>query len=476
MREFEYIFDRGLMNGVRKTKRSRVKDQQIIEAYNFQLGQDGLEPYSSIEIVTAWADLISSTDELARQMPTVFNGSKYSYMSRFIEATDTTALYSINSSTLAVSSINTHLGTEVLSSVADFGDYAVFAGSGRMVVVDKISSTVTAFVDSADMPNMQTCCNFRGQLVGGNIGSASLWQGATGTNRIVFSEIGSILMQHLDGSGDLKGTTSLVAGDTFIPTGHEIRKVLPLLDHVIVYTTGDIWALTPVIEPTPAFKLTQIASTGIEHSRAVDGGLSRHLLVDYTGDVWIIGNDLKPVRQGYKEFFADYSDDVTVVFDQGTDEWRINTADDAYVCANGGLTSCYQKLSGIYGSASYYMAVGIEDDDRSGRIVTDSIDFGYRAIKTVHGIELGIDNSARTLAGFDVRYSTKETFRRMRLNRVNSIGQSAEPQSGTDFRIVVSFDQYQDAWLDWIKLRYKMSDMRGLRGVYAPAPRGQYAS
>ncbi len=470
MREFEYVFDQGLLSGVRTSSRSRMRGQQVIEAYNMRVSEDGLEPYKSIEFADSFSNPVTPSDviDITDTSPLIFNNSIITLV--FGHAGTDAKLYFINENGDLILT-KAGIGSGELTSCADFGEFAVLAGELGMIEAEIPTGYgshphTTFHTGTFTMPHVATCCNFRGQFIGGNVLSDwGDWE-SLGSTYVVYSDIGSI---------NMTPGQSNIAGNVYIPTPHDIVKVLSLRDHVIVYTTGDIWALTPVVDPAPTFKLTPIANVGILNPLAAAGNEHNHVIVDHLGLVWIIDETLKPKKLGYKEFFQDYASEIMVVFDPATDEWRINCNGGAYLLTKFGLSTCYQRVSGICYNDSYYWCIGTESSDRCGRIVTDAMDFGYRGIKTIHGVELDIDNAQRVTVGIDRRFNQSGKFKRSRQFRLNSLGQMAVPQSGTDFRAVVEFSDYRNAELDYIKLRYKMSDMRGLRGVYSPKPRGQYA-
>jgi len=71
--------------------------------------------------------------------------------------------------------------------------------------------------------------------------------------------------------------------------------------------------------------------------------------------------------------------------------------------------------------------------------------------------------------------STSEDFQRTNFIPVNNEGIASIVAAGIEFRICMKSKYFITDYssLDYITLRWKMTDLRGLRGVYAAPPRGQ---
>ena len=111
-------------------------------------------------------------------------------------------------------------------------------------------------------------------------------------------------------------------------------------------------------------------------------------------------------------------------------------------------------------------------------VVSDVIDMGYRAQKTIFSIEVGGSLLPNVEVAVDYRMHPLVDFTRTDFVPLNYEGVASLIVSGTEFRIVVRCDWFIGAHdftssLDYITARWKMTDLRGLRGVYAAPPRGQ---
>ena len=108
-------------------------------------------------------------------------------------------------------------------------------------------------------------------------------------------------------------------------------------------------------------------------------------------------------------------------------------------------------------------------------IVSDIIDFGYRGQKTIFSIEVGTSEIEDAEVAIDWRMKITENFQRTSFVSLNDLGAAVLIVSGVEFRLCVRFGLFSPfvSSLDYAKIRWKMTDLRGLRGVYAAPPRGQ---
>jgi len=108
-------------------------------------------------------------------------------------------------------------------------------------------------------------------------------------------------------------------------------------------------------------------------------------------------------------------------------------------------------------------------------IVSDTIDFGYRGQKTIFSIEVGTSEAENAEVAVDWRMKIIEDFQRTDFVSLNDSGAAVLIVSGVEFRLCIRFGLFLPfvSSLDYAKIRWKMTDLRGLRGVYAAPPRGQ---
>ena len=110
-------------------------------------------------------------------------------------------------------------------------------------------------------------------------------------------------------------------------------------------------------------------------------------------------------------------------------------------------------------------------------IVSEIIDFGYRGQKTVFSIEVGTSEVEGAEVAIDWRTKITEDFQRTNFVPLNDLGTAVLIVSGVELKLCMRFSSFLPftSSLDYVKIRWKMTDLRGLRGVYAAPPRGQSA-
>ena len=138
-----------------------------------------------------------------------------------------------------------------------------------------------------------------------------------------------------------------------------------------------------------------------------------------------------------------------------------------------GLTEVSQHPSSVwYGDDSQYM-IPDTDDGRNPYLITESIDFGLRGSKTIFALEIGITNYDQVFTAIDWIMDRNSSGVTAWISE-NSQGIFNLIIAGTTFKVMMKFTGVtSDTIVSYIKLRYKMTDLRSIRGIYAPPPRGQ---
>jgi hypothetical protein len=105
-------------------------------------------------------------------------------------------------------------------------------------------------------------------------------------------------------------------------------------------------------------------------------------------------------------------------------------------------------------------------------IVSEAFDMGYAGQKTIMTVESDMFSATSKQAAIDYT-NDNQSFNTSNYTPMNNQGIASIIVSGNAFRVRMKMDQDVDARIGYIKARYKMTDLRGIRGVYAPPPRGQ---
>ncbi len=123
--------------------------------------------------------------------------------------------------------------------------------------------------------------------------------------------------------------------------------------------------------------------------------------------------------------------------------------------------------------AEPYLGLWVDLADSEARITTDLIDMGYRGFKGTEVIEAGFVGGGTVEVALDWRMKSDDALSRTNWVEVNDQGIATNKVSGTEFRVAIRGSDYTSFEIDYLKLRYKMSDIRSIRGIYSPPPRGQ---
>ncbi len=397
-----------------------------------------------------------------------------------------------------------------LMELADFGEYAIMGNGVVMIHWDPTGPGWHAFRDHATLPVMGTVCNFKGQLIGGNI--TGVWDGVSAFDpwhdcdekSIIWSEIGSV-----DCTPDRENT----AGYRRDPVGGEIYHVRRLGNDVIVYSSAGVTRMFPVTSPAATFGFEELHDIGLRNKGAMGGNLKKHVFLDIENNFWqiTVGGALSAVKGGtittrsgltslgYQEYgnelknhtggSVDHSS-VIISYEPDKQDFYISDGTDSFLLSPQGMTNYPfphsavwyddengQDHCGLPESTDTVVTPITEDTipDFYPIIVVHDIDMGYRGQKTIFSVEIGSALFINAEVAVDWRVNALVNWERTDFVPFNNEGIASIIISGTEFRIVVrgTFFIGNYTTLDYIIARWKMTDLRGLRGVYAAPPRGQ---
>ncbi len=434
MREFFVILKE--IKGLRPVSRNMRNTQFLVECMNVRVGNVKIEPYSIVDNL----GITSTTYHPFPQIIVLSDGLYY--------ATDRYVYKIVGGVTYTLLDIGVSSYFNNRWSVADFGPYKVWA-SGSDVL---ISNAETEKLSVYPLPyTISSVCNYRGQLIAGGFGEL-------GYNTVAWSEIGNIDISNLLQPNTVKNTSGFVV----MSWNGEVYQVKVLGDKVIVYGSGGITALIPY-EHT--FGRIDLPFAGILGKDAVGGDDRQHLFIDETGKAWKLAPDLSFSELGYSEFLSVLDASCTVSHNKVNGDFYISDGTYCYLASNNGMTRVEQCVSScdIYSGelvcGNSYNSVG------QAYIVTDTIDFESRGIKTITALEIGtLDTSCK--ASVLYRFSGKQSWQESIAKTVNKNGSVFPIVSGVEFRIKILFPSYSDAEVDYINIRYKNVDKRVVRGTY----------
>ena len=467
MREYELVIDEPLKTGLSPFKTAPFNTQVLNECLGWRLGKAGLEKYelkenplpAGIDVTASWP------------FPQVITGERYNFLivrDSVVNLEDNVYSFSDDHSTVnfifAVDELTFGQGT--LMEIADFGKYAFMTNGVIMIYWDTTLSNWHKIVASATIPMMRTVCNFKGQLIGGNVVSA--WHDCDETF-YCWSKIGA---------ANFTPEEDNEAGYRRCPFGGEVYHVRRLNDNVIGYSSKGVTVISPVNSPAATFGFTELDDIGLINQGAMAAGKSRHIYVGEDKILRSIGNvgqlsyRLGVTELGYEDYISELNGTIIVQYDKKYDDFYIGDDNKTFLLTPQGLTEIPQHPSAVWRRNRETYMLPPASDDYYQTIITYPTDLGYAGQKTIMEIEtdlfLGYQSEVAVSYYNPTSYSTTPF---VPLNNQNIATIIA---SGNAFAFHLRCDPtYDGSRVGYIKVRYKMTDLRGIRGVYAPPPRGQ---
>lgn len=465
MREYELIIDEALKNGLHKESNIPFNTPFLMQALGFRCGKGGLETFLEGENPLP----IATNLHYVWPFPQFIVGEEFNLLIVRDTTDASDYIYSVSDDHLTVTLIATidiaTYGTGWLVDVADFGEYVFMTNGVAMIYWDVAGGAWAITKGTTYIPLVGTVCNFKGQLVAGNTQSA--WYDCDDTF-YMWSKIGS---------ADLTPDQDNEAGYRRDPYGGTVYHVRRLGDVVVGYSAKGVTILSPVTDPTPTMGFTEVLGVGLHNRGAVAGGLDRHVFV---------GTDLivrEITKNGIKElgYFAwmeeldDDGEDIIVLFDEKKGDFFIGNSTRTFLLSPNGMTDLPQHPSAIWGSDpdNLYMLPEAVDAGFKPVITSNIYNMGYSGQKTVMVVETDALLGLVPYASVDWAHDLY-TWGYGSFIPINDMGIATVVTSGNFFMFNVRFDYIVDVFsIGYIKVRYKMTDLRGIRGVYAPPPRGQ---
>ena len=469
MREFELLIDEALKNGLSPEDKLPVNAQFLFECLGFRCGKARLESHVLL------TDPIPVTVDKYYDwpFPQFITGDAFNILVIRDTTNQQDSVYSVSADHLTITSIfdvdELTFGKGTLMEVADFGEYAIMVNGVITIAWNPGLGSWVPSLATATIPLMKTICNFKGQAVGGNV-VAGTWYDCDSTFYI-WSKIGSI---------DFTPDEGNESGYKRCPYGGEVYHVKRIGDSVVGYSSKGIVLISPVDTPTATFGFIELSDIGLISKGAAAGDLHRHV---YVGEDFILRDvslqgDLskkQTVRElGYQSYMQQLTgEDIIVSYNPQTKDFYIGNSTKTFLLSPYGLTEVLQHPSAVWRSnKSSYMIPDVVDND-DPVICTEPFDMSYRGQKTVFSIETDVFRMTGPEAGLDYN-SSSLVWTTVPYKPINDQGVAAIIASGDSFRFRLRFGTlYNATRVSYIKARYKMTDLRGIRGVYAPGIRGQ---
>lgn len=289
-------------------------------------------------------------------------------------------------------------------------------------------------------------------------------------NSVAWSDIG-----HSDFTLD---ESQNIAGYMHMPWEGEVLRVFRLGNFVMVYGDNGVAALQPHVEPEPTFGLVELDSIiGLAGREAWCGNYQKHYFVDRAGALWEIDAKLQVKKHDYREYLAGLTGtNLVLSYNEADDEVYISNGTSAFIKTPQGLTATYQLVKSMRYKDGTLFATLDEAADDSVILETDTFDMGVRGIKTLTTIEAGVTQELGDTEDVEIavkwRSSKTSAFTQTGWQVVNPQGALTFFVSATEFRVMLRCATANDLDIDYLNVRYKVSDKRYQRG-FSPSQTGK---
>jgi len=461
MREFELTIDEALRNGLSPFKATPFNSPYLNEFLGWRLGKAGPEKYETKDNPIVLGTLVYSWP-----FPQYVTGERYNFLIIRDNITDhADKVYEVSDNHATINhvfdiDVLTFGSYGTLMEVADFGEYAIMMNGVAMIYWNVLGAW-NASVETATVPLMRTICNFKGQVVGGGV--TTTWHDCDETF-YCWSKIGEV---------DFTPNNENTAGYRRDPYGGNVKHVRRLRDRVVGYSDKGIVFLVPTVDPVPTFGFVELSDVGIKNQGAMDGDLNQQV---YVGE----DNILRRVTEkgieelGYERWMEELDgEDIIVSYDKKYKDFYIGNSTKTFLLSPNGLSEVPQHPSAVWRNDNETFMLPGTVDSYYQTITSWPYDVGYAGQKTVVGVETDLFLGYLPEAAISY-YTNIHTYGTTNYKPLNNQNICAITAVGNAFAVHLRCNPlYDNSTIGYIKVRYKMNDLRGIRGVYAPPPRGQ---
>lgn len=465
MREFDILIDEALKNGLSPLYVTPMNSQLLYECLGWRVGRAGLEPYKiktnplDFPMLYSWP------------FPQFVCGEKYNLLivrDAVTNHEELIYLVSNDHQTITLAHVIDWLtyGKGTLVEVADFGEYALMVNGKARVFYNTVTSTWESSGAVATMPLMTTICNFKDQVFGGGVKSS--WYDCDETF-YCWSKIGQV---------DFTPDRMNISGYRRCPYGGEVLHTRRLADQVVGYSTKGITGFVPVTDPHATFGTVEMLDIGLLNQGAVNGNLDRQV---FLGEDYILREITK---QGVKELGYEFymrqlleeDEDVIISYDKKGNDFYIGNSVKTFLLSPNGMSELPQHPSTVWRNNNNTYMLPATVDEYEPLITSQPFDFGYAGMKTNFTIESDISNAEGLMATIDYTYDNK-VYATAPYKPLNMQGSGLCIGSGNSLRYRLKAESIDETTkISRIIGRYKMNDLRTIRGIHAPGLRGQNAS
>lgn len=279
---------------------------------------------------------------------------------------------------------------------------------------------------------------------------ADFYLSPEGTHWVGWSKIGSA-----DFTTDMINDAGFMAMD-WTGTIYQIKR---FGKNAVVYGSDGITMLYPVSKPAPTFGKQNLMRTGIKSKLAVSGDANIHYFIDTRGILWSLSSD-GIEKLGYEDYFKPLKNPI-LCYDKSRGYLFISDGKSGYMLTESGLGGGYAEITD-YINDMFVSPIPVNVDPLS--VMIDTLDMGFRGLKTIESVQFGIDSEVSAFVAVDFRYKSTEEWRTSRWVRLNPEGVAFVRVCGVEFRVRLELLAHSYCEISYMNIQYKRTDHRFVRG------------
>ncbi len=381
----------------------------------------------------------------------------------------------------ALPAIQVYYSASKVESVdfASFGDFYVLTA----YILDNEALSVKTFVrdttedlgldslsEITGAPAALTVCNFNQQVLLGGLSTVDTKWAHLGLTGVVWSGIGNAVF---DPASDP------TAGMTQVRTARRgegvVYKLLRFNKGVIVYSNAGCQALVPFANDyTTGFGESLMSFPGVSSTNHVAGDELRHLAIGADKNLWMLTEEKGLLKLGYKEFLMPMlqAGKVIVSYLPQRKIFYVSNETKSYMLNEFGLCEIHQSVTSVIEINGFLTGFFKDLGDYSAEVMVGDVDFDLGGFKTLETVDVSARVSGSPLSvGCDfLTDQAAASWRSAAFKTVNPQGFCFPMLTAQLFRPRVKITDYRllssDFALSNLKLRFKLSDKRGIRGKY----------
>lgn len=235
---------------------------------------------------------------------------------------------------------------------------------------------------------------------------------------------------------------------------------------LMVYGENGISRMFTVRDPVGTLGRSDSFGSGVPGRGAVGGDIKKHAFVDNNGFVWTVTDEQGPKKRGYDYIMKELDlEKIVISYDDALDEFYISDNNRCFVLTESGLGEYNHPVSSLIRANSVLNGCLRLTGNRTGEIITNTFDFGLRAFKTIQSVE--IESTNYDNMSVFINYKKNKRFYSGPNVRLNPDGWCVPMVTAEDMQLGIRRNNPQDGAITSLLARWKLSDRRNIRGIYA---------